>query len=232
MVGMLARPSFDPFAPTNLNRTKAEREAFLLFCAMVPGKKAEETKRKLDHILEELDVSEADTPFDILRRNMDDAQDLFAFLTRHRTGQYTRLIKCLRQMMHLNVMGSLDRNKLEQIIGRKSACFYLLHTHGQRVAVLDVHVLNFIQCHLGIDAPSSTPSSTKLYRRLEDIFLNAMDSAGLSPIDGDFAVWVLGKINGSSREQVEAFMETSLWHKALRDIDTLTACFPRLSDIV
>lgn len=192
--------TYDPFKPVKFDRSPRENAEFLLFCILVPGKHAEKTKDKLDKILADLDPQH--DAIDTLDAMTDDA--LLAFLQKHRTGQYRRIMKSIRSLGCIEWQAKPDRSSLEKAIGLKSATLFLLYSHNARVAVLDVHVLRFIRERLGVHAPPTTPSSKSTYDKLETIFLEFADDVGLSPLDADFAVWAMGKDPEVVRQRIPA----------------------------
>lgn len=172
----------DPQNIINYNRTDAELEEVLLFLVLVAGKTASVVSRQLEGFLQ------GQPPFTTIRQ----IDDLEGALKAHRTGQYTRTVKAFRQLVNsgMNLRTcTLDDLTAIHGIGRKSAsCFLMWTRRGQRVSGLDTHLLAELR-ELGHDAPKSTPGSKKVYDRLEKVFLDLADAAGMSPEDFDLAIW-------------------------------------------
>lgn len=193
------------------------KEKFFLLCCLVAGKKASAQQRSLEVLLSLMEQAVGfDSPAAMLhkvwvrdRRPRDlaghDAQRLVAasltgrLLKTAGTGQYTRLVRLFATLAsHLDQQRDfLDTATREQLctipgIGMKTASFYLLHSrHGQRIACLDVHILEHMRrLKLHPDVPDSTPSSdVKKYLDLERVWLEWADSQGRTSAELDFEIW-------------------------------------------
>jgi hypothetical protein len=112
------------------------------------------------------------------------------FLRQAKTGNYTKLNRCL-PILALRDVETCTVEELEEIpgIGPKTSRFFMLMTRPKsRVAALDVHVLRWLR-EQGHDAPEQTPQSRRKYRELEEIFLKEADKRGMTPRDLDWEIW-------------------------------------------
>jgi thermostable 8-oxoguanine DNA glycosylase len=85
-----------------------------------------------------------------------------------------------------------NAEELEKIYGigmKTSRCFLIHSRKNARYAGLDTHVLKFLRAKGVQDVPKSTPTSRKLYLRLEAEFLKLSDESGKSVADLDLEVW-------------------------------------------
>jgi thermostable 8-oxoguanine DNA glycosylase len=105
-------------------------------------------------------------------------------------GQYTRLVRCWRESLSLDLRNDpVEAFEAIHGVGPKTARMFMMHSRpDQRLAAIDTHVLKHLRAN-GHDVPSATPSSGKLYRKLEEAFLALADEAGESPADYDLRVW-------------------------------------------
>ena len=69
-----------------------------------------------------------------------------------------------------------------QGIGWKLASMFVRNTRGSEVAVIDVHIKNFLR-RCGHEIDSMT------YAQMEDLFMSMADSLGVSVIDLDLEIW-------------------------------------------
>lgn len=192
----------DPQNIINYDRTEAELQELIMFLLVTAGKKATTSARLLNEFLMKPEpVMPDSTPFqkilqlDDRDRTLDDGtfENMLEFRIKTSSlGQYTRLTRAFRELAHSGL--DLKTCSLQDLmgifgIGRKSAsCFLMWTRKGQRVSGLDVHLLAELR-ELGYDAPLSTPSSLKVYDRLESIVLELADESGLSPEAWDLQVW-------------------------------------------
>lgn len=172
------------------DRTQAELECFLLFCIVVAGKKANVQVRCLESFLNLGDTSKS--PFDNIRE-MDENGSLIDNLRVSKIGQYTRLACCFRELIRSDInLFTCTVDDLENIhgIGAKTSRFFITcNRENSRYAVLDTHILRFLNQHLHINAPSATPTNKREYKRLELEWLKYVDSIGVKSSDLDLAVW-------------------------------------------
>jgi hypothetical protein len=183
----------DPAQVIKFNRTQAELEEFWLFCTLVAGKTALTQAKALDAFLvaNGRRPHSPTTPFGIVRRLFGQGT-LLGRMQDARLGQYTRLSKCWEESLPFNLRTALV-DDLEKIhgVGPKTARMFVMQSRpDQRYAALDTHVLKHLRAN-GIDAPLVTPSSPRVYRQLEGVFLALADAAGMNPTDYDMHVWRL-----------------------------------------
>lgn len=182
---------------TNYNRTQSELEEFLLFAILVAGKTAKTQAIKLDSFLSNHPLKNGtlndkkDSPFDFIQRLIN-LNMLKLWMTDCKLGQYNRLDKAIRGILQFK--GKLDSVTLEELesvegIGPKTSRFFLLHSRpNQKLAVLDTHILKFLN-EQGFQAPKATPSDKKKYRQLEEDFLYLCQIEKKDPAEMDLEVW-------------------------------------------
>jgi hypothetical protein len=107
-----------------------------------------------------------------------------------RIGQYTRLTRCWRESLSLDLRNDpLEAFEAIHGVGPKTARMFIMHSRpNQRVAALDTHLLKYLEAN-GHIVPKATPSSIKQYHELENAFLTLADAAGESPADHDLRIW-------------------------------------------
>lgn len=183
----------NPYEITNYNRTKAELEEFLLFTIVVAGKTAYIQANKLEQFLVGIrnDFNLDYSPFDLLKfLYRSDKLDRYVLLSK--LGQYNKISNAFRYLCE-NEINLYDCNidELEKIpgVGPKTSRFFLLHSRKCDVGILDVHLLKWIRS-LGYDnAPKTTPSDKKIYRKWELVFLNYCKDNNKSPAEFDLEIW-------------------------------------------
>lgn len=179
----------DPNNVTNFKRNDTELLEFWLFCLFVRGKNADVQARKLQEFIEVLGGIE--TFIHHKRERVDETLRLV------RSGQYESLVGA--------IMGTIDAMRkrysflreatvaeLEAIpgVGPKTSRFFVLHSRPKvRVAVLDTHILNYMNHGMDMDVPRSTPPSGERYKELEEAFLLQADYEGVDPAAFDLAIW-------------------------------------------
>lgn len=176
----------DPQNITDYNRTDAELEELLLFAAAVTAKTAVVVAKQLDNFLSGAPGS---TPFKKVE-NMIGADALVGNMKTAKLGQYKRLEKAFTQIVKLNPR-TCTVDDLEKVhgIGPKTARFFILHSRpNQRVAALDTHMMTFLR-EKGYTTLDNTPSSSKVYKDLEKIFIEEADKAGKSVAEFDLSIW-------------------------------------------
>jgi len=159
----------DPTKIINYDRTDAELEEFFLFCVLVAGKNLDVAAKTCNRLVNGVKSA---NPF-FARTSIISAlsvlkdESIERVLRAARTGQYSRLVKTIKQSSSLNLRTcSLEDLLKIHGVGRKSANFFLTYTRKDHDgSVLDVHILSFLRDH-GIDAPKATPSSEKRYNQL------------------------------------------------------------------
>lgn len=186
-----------PTTITNFNRTQAELEEFLLFAILVAGKTAKTQAKKLDQFLMDHPVKNGtlndkkDTPFEFIQRLIN-LNMLKLWMMDCKLGQYNRLDKAIRGILHFK--GKLDSVTLEELesiegIGPKTSRFFLLHSRpNQQLAVLDTHILKYMN-EIGYIVPKVTPSDKKKYRKIEEDFLYEAKILRKNPAELDLEIW-------------------------------------------
>jgi thermostable 8-oxoguanine DNA glycosylase len=203
----------DPANITKYGRSKAELQELAIFCILVAGKKARTMAIALDKLLtkaralaavykeiandptdgrfsKRVATLDLDMPFDVL----------FAYMSRERLQQdlkacgigcHTRLAHALFTLVRADLdLATCTAADLERLpsLGPKTARFFMVHSRpNQRLAVLDTHVLKFLN-EQGHFVPSSTPTGRR-YLEIEQLVLDYCDAAGMSPADWDLTVW-------------------------------------------
>jgi hypothetical protein len=168
-----------------------ELEYFLLFAIAVAGKNAVTTEKAVKRFLA-LETANNGTPFmrvrEMLRRRM-----LLRNLQRARLGRYG----VLRRAYEEAVLADLDLRtctvaELETLhgVGPKTSRFFVLHSRpGERLAVLDTHILKYLKsAYPTLSIPRSTPSGRR-YLRVEELWLQECDAQKLTPAEMDSQVW-------------------------------------------
>lgn len=203
---MFREEKINPVTPTHFDRTDSELQAWMLFCILVAGKGADQTRKQLERFLRGIYANDSEieaTPFErlaiLVKRGV-----LRETLEHYRLGQYGRLTKAFTILSGLSTrfLRTADVDDLEAIpgVGPKTARFFLLSTReGVRYAALDTHLLKFLRTpeaaqflqevgYVG-KVPKSTPPAGKKYATLEQAVLKAADAAGMTPYDFDFSIW-------------------------------------------
>lgn len=128
---------------------------------------------------------------------MDAAGQLSFCLRASKLGQYTRLVSCFREVVSCGIdLRTCTIEELENIhgIGPKTSRFFITcNRPNVRHAVIDTHLLKFLNQYLGLTVPATTPSGRE-YARLEKAYLDYSDKVGCNPAELDLAIW---KIYGS-----------------------------------
>jgi thermostable 8-oxoguanine DNA glycosylase len=180
--------SIDPANVTNFHRSQEELQQFALFCLFVAGKQSATMTKKLDQFLRCVDE-----PF-VFLNGLRNLGALRAHLEDCKIGQYNRLEKTIGKLLdewchNAFFLRYIEVEKLEKIMGMKSARFFILSTRpNQEVAVLDVHLLAHLRS-LGYDAPKATPSSKKQYHKWEKVLLAEIEKSGKTPAEYDLDIW-------------------------------------------
>lgn len=187
--------TIDPTKITNYKRTQEELEQFLIFCVCVAGKNAQRTAKAVDILLD----GQIGTPFERIRK-MIKHNILIDGLRKSGIGQYTRLSKCLTEMINVDIdLKKVTIEELESIhgIGPKTSRFFVLHSRkSQKVAVLDTHILKYLS-KKGYNVPKATPSGRR-YKEIEQVFLEMAKKLNTTPSKLDLEIWKSGN-NGELR---------------------------------
>lgn len=179
----------------HLKPSRGRLEAFLLLGIFVAGKNAAAQQAKLEQFLQALWKQQNCTgsldvisPFEFLKNNSRDA--IVELLRAAKVGQYSRIASALREVSDLVDVHNVTRRQLITIpgIGMKTASFFLLYGRGEKVAVLDTHILQHMQ-ELRWTRKAKLPASVTGYLQLERVFLAKARQLGLAPEDLDFRIW-------------------------------------------
>lgn len=182
--------TIDPKNITNFNRNKLELQAFWIFCILVAGKNSDIASRKLSQLMSRANG-------DLFQYFKDLGVGLHNFLVANKVGQYNRITKAIIDSLDLDLVNdSLERLLKVYGVGNKTARFFLLHTReNQNVAVLDVHILNWLRKVSGddsaIEIPLSTPQDEKKYKQIESLFFyyKAIYFPNVSTAQADLLIW-------------------------------------------
>ena len=183
----------DPFNVTNYEYSDAELQEFLVACICVAGKTARIMFPKVHNLLWNTSYT-CDTPFESLLK-MDSC--LESELRKVGMGKYNILKKTLYELPQKVVSGQLDLRTcspedLECFagIGMKTSRYFIVHSRkNQQKAILDRHILKFLQQKGYPDIPDTTPSAKKKYLLLEEYFLREVKLSGKSVADLDLEIW-------------------------------------------
>jgi thermostable 8-oxoguanine DNA glycosylase len=165
---------------TNFKRTQSELEQLLIFSVAVAGKTAKTTARAIEKFFEGCNLELA-RPTDFLYMWFCDSDEtVLNKLKAARTGNYTRLLKFLKELVeNTPTLENMTVDSLRKFhgISFKTSKMIILHSRpGERHAVIDTHVIKFLRAVLKLDGlPKSTPNSQKKYDMLEDAFLRWVD---------------------------------------------------------
>lgn len=205
----------DPNNIIDFNRTDAELEELILFLIAVAGKGADRTSKLIWQAFHA--GKDKYSPFTYIRA-LDQVGEggVRELLETLKIGNYTRLTRAFLEIAHSGMnLRTCTKEDLMKIhgVGRKSAsCFLAWTRRGEKVAMLDTHLLKYLRywqetytvypkghpehnpfsastlLH-GITIPKSTPSSKKLYDRLEQAYLAICRTLYKDPTEYDLEVW-------------------------------------------
>lgn len=193
----------DPSNITNYNLTKAELEEILLFWICAAGKNGTTTARLLEVLLTKI-ISNNITPFEaiILKESDDNMPDdmypegykSFTDLVKESgIGCYNHKARTMSELAHSKLdLKTCSTEDLEKIYGigmKTSRCFIIHSRENAQLAGLDTHMLKHLKANSTKDVPTTTPSSKKLYKRLELEVLKLAKEANSSPADYDLNIW-------------------------------------------
>lgn len=183
----------DPHNITNYEYTDAELQEFLIACICVAGKTAKVIFPKVHELLWNSQYT-LETPFKTLI-NME--YNLDAELKRVGMGKYKILGQTLYYLPRIVANGHFDLRtctpeKLEEFsgIGMKTSRYFIVHSRpNQKMAILDRHILRFLDKKGYPDIPDSTPSTKKQYALIESYFLHEADKSDKSVAELDSDIW-------------------------------------------
>jgi hypothetical protein len=182
----------DPARITDFNRSAADLEDFLLFAVAVAGHKAIQTVESLRDFYRYGHRTAIESPFAYVRR-LDSSGTLDAALRVAKFGNFGKNARAYRALagdpaLDLRVVDFAGLMGYHGV-GPKTAAFYLAHTRGERIAVLDTHVLAELRA-LGVPTPRQTPQRLATYMELSHIYLMLMAEQGRDPVQADLAIWM------------------------------------------
>lgn len=171
---------------TNYNASKGELQALSIFWILAAGKTAKSAERILSLLLIKKDL-----PFSQLKKYSEN--QLSEKLKSLGCGCFNNKSKTIYQLVNSNIdLSKCDISELEKIygIGRKTSRGFILHTRpNAQCAVLDTHILKFLNEQGAPDVPKSTPPSKSEYERLEKYFLSICRKKKITPAKQDLKVW-------------------------------------------
>lgn len=183
----------NPTSITNFNLDKYQLQEMILFWSLVAGKNARTTSRLLEEMLQTLHQKYPITgfkPFELIDK-YDKSHNLEDLMRRIGFGCQKAKARCIRELISKDFdLATCSVDQLESIhnIGPKTARCFIIHTRKDaRHAGLDTHCLKWLSS-LGYKVPKSTPTG-KVYKELEEVFLNLADKLNMSPAVLDLAVW-------------------------------------------
>lgn len=150
---------------TNFRRSDAELEMFWFYCLLVAGKNSDWAAPKNSIMF--LDRDHEQRPLVWLK------QQGRKYLEHHKTGQYDRLTRAIRESCELNFRtATVDELEAVHGCGPKTARFFILHSRRDaEVAVLDTHILKWLAEKIEAVVPKQTPQNRKRYYAFEQIAL-------------------------------------------------------------
>ncbi len=203
----------DPQNITSFHRSDEEIEEFAVFCVLVAGKNANTIAKRLEDLKHYLLIFNIMSSGRVLNGiynyvRLHSVAELAILLRHTGIGCYTTKAATLYTLSELvnlypNFLRVCSVEDLESIygIGAKTSRFFLLHSRpNQRLAVLDRHVLTYLNsCNLDIYVPKSTPpKGSKKYKELENIFIEKAQSQGMTAAEFDLALWNMYSKNGNN----------------------------------
>ena len=179
----------NPFEITNYQRTDDELEEFILFAALVAGKRAVQQSKKLDAFLRPRKKS----PFHYLRRLLKQNL-LLSRMQEFRLGQYSRLLPCFTQLATRDLdLRNCQIFHLAEIhgIAFKTASFFLLQSReGYKFPCIDTHALKHLRSRK-YAVPVSVPSTWKRYSAIARMYseLHQREAPHMTLAEYDLMIW-------------------------------------------
>jgi len=171
---------------TNYNASRGEIQALIIFWVLAAGKTAKGAERILSLLLPKKDL-----PFHQLEKYSQ--IKLTKKLKELGCGCFNNKSRTIYELVHSNInLFKCDISELENIfgIGRKTSRGFILHTRkNAQYAVLDVHILKFLNEKGMPSVPKSTPSGKFEYERLEKCFLSLCRKQKIAPAKYDLQIW-------------------------------------------
>ena len=194
-------PRINPKEITDLNRTKPQKEKFLLFCVLCAGKSSDVMAEKLEQLLEPVNSSGPRfelkaTPLDYLVNLLRNGR-LREVLEKHKIGKYKLLTDFVAffepLVMHYKKQEVTEWDRDELVlapgISYKTASLYRMHCFGDKIACLDTHVLRWLRVQGFKGVPKASPSNWDIYRHWENVFLGECYKREVEPNHFDLDLW-------------------------------------------
>lgn len=173
-----------------------EIQEFALFAPAVAGHNAVHTAHALSKFLARIGLGRRYTmPFSCIRFYNGTDDEFKDAIRESGMGCYNARAETFRQLANAGLdLSYCSVEDLEKIkgIGPKSSRFFVMYTRPNSTndyAVLDVHILKWMREALLYPAPKQTPSSTRKYKEIEKVFLDAARTYGMTPRELDENIW-------------------------------------------
>lgn len=192
---------------TNYNASKGELQALIIFWILAAGKTASSAERILLKL-----IPFKNLPFEQLKKYSE--KKLAEKLKSIGCGCYNNKAKTIYEIVNSNYdLKKCSIEDLEKIfgIGKKTSRAFILHSRKQaKCAVLDCHLLKYLNFLNFPQIPSKTPSNKNEYIRIEKYFLYVCRKLNIHPANLDLEIWKLfrDKIDFSN----EKFNKFKLYH--------------------
>ena len=187
----------DPDDVVKFDRTNFELQEFLMFCVLVAGKSAKTTAKNLEKLFSAIGV-DAINPLEKIHNLKRSGYNLPELMRRLGFGCYNLKANALIDLANSVVEKKMDikscsLNDLEKVkgIGPKTARFFMLYSRPdiKDIAVLDTHLLKYLQNEANIDVPKATPSGKK-YLELEKLLVDIVKKSGKTMHEFDLEIWM------------------------------------------
>lgn len=166
-------------------------ETFALFAMLVAGHSAKGTMNGLGRFFQAGPKLEGESTFAYVRR-LDAEGRLEPVLKTGGFGNWKKNIPGVRDLASRSAafIRTADLFGLMTIhgISWKTASFLLAYLRGEKVAVLDTHILQYL-ASLGYEMPKTTPQSRRKYEAISAIFFAEAEKRGTTPAALDLQIW-------------------------------------------
>lgn len=183
----------DPTRITDYDLSESELEERILFWVTAAGKNGRVAAKSVDKLLNS--ISTNDSPFSKIRHIIENEGlvGLKTLMKECGIGCYNNKAISFRDLAYSGIdLKNCSAEDLEKVKGigmKTSRCFILHSRKGARYAGLDTHILKYLRIFNIEYVPKSTPSSKKLYLKLEKDFLILADLFRMDPADLDLEIW-------------------------------------------
>lgn len=174
------------FDVTRFNRSNEELERFMLLALAVSGKKAIIQEPKVLELIEKNKINNGVLSY----LNLFTKEEIIEKLKEVKLGQYNRIASAIIKLKSNN-LHTIDVNILSEIVGYKTARFFVLHSRAnQKLICLDTHLLKFFN-NAGLTKFNyNNRPNKKQYLELENELVSNLESRGITNFASfDFAVW-------------------------------------------